>query len=191
MLTPSAHFKATFSDCGTFTIKCLINYDMKGSITVTIPMPKYKEWERPVIPATNKTVTNSVASATVSRILSKSATSLDVIKEKALLQTMSTVLMSEENLEMKSLSRKDLEATFSNYSPVLFDIISQDLCREDRQAEDLHSVPEETSDEEQERKFLEEQRTSSRSFGAKSLSFKNSPESSKSVGSEVSNPSAS
>lgn len=189
LLTPGAHFKTAFPYCGEYTIKCSINYEMKGKIEVVMRYPKCKEWERPVIPSASR----ASATASVSRVLSKSVTSLEAVKEKDLLQTMSTVLETEENLETKSLSRKELEDTFSNYSPVMFDIINHDLAKEDRHTEDLPKIDEvdENEDEEQEHKFLEQQRTSSRSSRAKSRSNKNSPESSKSKTSCLFNPSAS
>ena len=175
LLSPKGKFKITFNEWGSYPLKCSINYEMKGRIDVVLPLSKLKEWEEPVIPSVNASIPTPKLSGTVERVFEPSSTSLEVIKDKDLTQKLNKLLNDEENLETKSLSRKDLEDTFNIYTPVMFELSKDDLCKE----EIPKTEEEKKEDEELEHKFLEQQRTSSRSSRAKSRSNKNTPDSNK------------
>lgn len=174
LLTSECRFKTQFTELGQFTIKCLINYEMKAKVEVVVPRPKTMEWEEPVIPKMEGAVERDTAPALVNRVFEKASTDLETIKDKSLTQKLNQVLASDENLEHKSLSRKELEATFKNYSPVIFGALKEEIIPTDKKSEE-----DKTEDEAEEHKFLEQQRNSSMSSRAKSRSNKHTPESDK------------
>jgi hypothetical protein len=138
---------------------------------VVVPRPKVMEWEDPVIPKINNVLSKNRIKGTVDRIPEMPCTSFEVVKERSLTQQLKQILNDEESLPNKSLSREELEATFNAYSPVMIDMMKEELKQE-------HSNSEKDNKEEEveERKFLEQQRNSSLGSRAKSKSNKNTPE---------------
>lgn len=174
LLTRGRSFKTTFKECGQFIVKCSINYKMKASIEVKIPKPKTMEWEDPVIPHINKFVSKNEAPATVDKVNERSSTSIEEVKERSLTQKLHQVLANEEHLTQKSLSRKELEATFNNYSPIVINMLKDELKRDEPITEEQKHL-----EEVEEQKFLEQQRTSSLGSRARSRSNRHTPESDK------------
>lgn len=172
LLKRGQKFKTTFQRCGYYTIKCSINYKMKADIEVIIPVPKIKEWESPVIPHFHPQQIQKQVPEAVKRVVQRSITSIDVVREQSLTQKLNQVLKTEEHLEMKSLSRQEMEATFNNYSPVMINAFKEELKKEEPKTEEEKKV-----EELEEHKFIEQQRNSSLSSRAKSRSNKHTPES--------------
>lgn len=100
---------------------------MKGKIDVVVPRSKFKEWEEPVIPSVNASIPTPKLAGIVERVFERSSTSLETIKDRALTEKLTQVLNDEENLETKSFSRKNLEDTFNNYTPVMLGFANEEL----------------------------------------------------------------
>jgi hypothetical protein len=132
------------------------------------------EWEDPVIPSINKFSTNTEAPATVNRVTQKSSTSIEEVKDRSLVQKLHQVLASDERLTQNSLSRRELESTFKNYSPIVINMLKDQLKKDKPITEEQKKL-----EEVEEKKFLEQQRTSSLGTRARSRSNKNTPESDK------------
>jgi hypothetical protein len=147
---------------------------MRAKIEVTIPKPKFMEWEeQPVIPRMNNPTRPKEMKGTVNHIPEASSTSIHVVKDRCLTQKLNKVLENDEHLSQKSLSRQELEATFNNYSPIMLNMLKDELA-----PKEVNKTEEEKKLEEvEEQKFLEQQRTSSLGSRAKSRSNKNTPES--------------
>lgn len=148
---------------------------MKADIEVTIPMPKVKEWENPVISLPRNVQVKNKVPEVVKRVIQKSITSIDEVRDESLTQKLSKVLATEEHLEMKSLSRHEMESTFNNYSPIMINVFKDELKKEEPKTEEEKKV-----EELEEHKFIEQQRNSSLSSRAQSRSNKQTPESDKS-----------
>lgn len=166
LLYPKDVFKTTFDQVGTYSIKCSINYEMKGSVDVVQPRPTLKEWESTVAPVANESPNNSKnVPGSVDSIANKSSTSIEAIKDRILNEQLKVALQKEE----ESFELDD--EIKHNLTPVITNIKNKEKPKTDE---------ENKREEAQEQQFLEQQRNSSMGSRAKSRSNKHTPESDKS-----------
>ena len=162
LLSINDTFKTRMDDCGTFDISWSINYGMKGSIEVVMPMPTRKEWESPVAPVANESPNVSRNfSGTVDSVKSWSSTSIEAIKDRDLNEQLLNALRRKESIELNN----DLKQKLAHAN---IDINSKEKPKTDEENKEAEA---------QEKKFLEQQRNSSLGSRAKSRSNKQTPES--------------